>query len=164
MVMAMDAELERVRHLAEQVPDPELPMMTIGDLGMVRTVERVEGRLRVGITPTYSGCPATEFIRDHVQDALRAADVGPFEVVFVRSPAWSTDWISEAGRRKLTASGIAPPATGSSSLALFAEREVPCPLCDALDTERIAEHGSTPCKALYRCRACGEPFDHFKCH
>jgi ring-1,2-phenylacetyl-CoA epoxidase subunit PaaD len=169
MATVLDMELERARRVAEDVPDPELPMLTIGELGMVRGVERTDDGLRVNLTPTYSGCPATEFIHQNVEKALAGAGLEAAFAVFVRSPPWTTDWITEEGRRKLKAAGIAPPvrAAGDSGLPvlqMFEERIVACPLCDSTETERISEHGSTPCKALYRCTACKEPFDHFKCH
>jgi len=169
MATVLDMELERARRIAEEVPDPELPMVTIGDLGMVRGVERTEDGLRVNLTPTYSGCPATEFIHQNVEKALGDAGLDDAFAVFVRSPAWTTDWITEEGRQKLKAAGIAPPVrapggAGLPVLQMFEERVVECPLCSSTETERISEHGSTPCKALYRCTSCKEPFDHFKCH
>lgn len=166
-VEAVDFEIERVRRVAEEVPDPELPFVTIGELGMVRGVERDGERLRVALTPTYSGCPATEMIQQMVQEALSSEGFDGCDVVFQRAPAWTTEWISESGRKKLKEAGIAPPPKVVGALPIlhaFEEREVPCPLCGSSDTERLAEHGSTPCKALYRCRSCREPFDHFKCH
>ncbi|MEM1025985.1 MAG: 1,2-phenylacetyl-CoA epoxidase subunit PaaD [Myxococcota bacterium] len=167
LATVLDMELERARRVAELVPDPELPMVTIGELGMVRGVHRTQEGLRVELTPTYSGCPATEFIHQNVEQALTEAGISA-AAVFVRSPAWTTDWITDEGRRKLRAAGIAPPVRAAGDnlpvLQLFEERVVPCPLCDSTETERISEHGSTPCKALYRCTACKEPFDHFKCH
>lgn len=164
--LAEHTEIEALRALVERVPDPELPMVSIGELGMVRSVQKdANGRMQVALTPTYSGCPATEWIREQVLQALRDAGHGDATVFFQRAPAWTTDWISESGRQKLKAAGIAPPGrVGSEKLQLFQAPQVHCPHCGAVDTERLAEHGSTPCKALYRCRSCAEPFDHFKCH
>ena len=163
-----DLVLARAREIAESVPDPELPMVDIGDLGMVRDV-RADGTSTDGagivvvFTPTYSGCPATDPIQAEILAALNRAGFANVRIEVSRSPAWSTDRITDVGRQKLRDAGIAPP-TARASLSLFEARTVPCPLCGSLDTERLAEHGSTPCKALYRCLACREPFDHFKCH
>ncbi|MEO1000308.1 MAG: 1,2-phenylacetyl-CoA epoxidase subunit PaaD [Pseudomonadota bacterium] len=148
---------------AAAVPDPEVPCVTVADLGILRSV-RLEGGVAVAeVTPTYSGCPATLAIELAIEAALR--DAG-FEARIERvlSPAWTTDWITEEGREKLRAYGIAPPVGGSNSkMALFGETVVACPLCGSEDTERVSEFGSTPCKAQYRCRSCREPFDYFKC-
>jgi ring-1,2-phenylacetyl-CoA epoxidase subunit PaaD len=148
------------------VEDPEIPSVSIVDLGLIRFVElQPDGRLEVGLSPTYVGCPATEVIRGSVQAALEAAQVGEFGVTVVLSPAWTSDWISEEGRRKLELHGIAPPAQRVSSLrdVLRVAKPVACPRCRSLDTETLSEFGSTPCKALHRCRACLEPFEYFKC-
>ena len=161
-----DYELGVARRVAMAVPDPELPMVQIGDLGMIREVRREGEDIVVVFSPTYSGCPATELIQSDIVDALMQADFRA-RVEVSRTPAWSTDWITPAGRKKLRDAGISPPVARAKShdaLALFNERTVACPLCGSLETERLAEHGSTPCKALYRCLACREPFDHFKCH
>ena len=148
---------------AAAVVDPEIPCVTIADLGILRSVE-VDGDVAVAkVTPTYSGCPAVLAIELAVEAALR--DAG-FDVRIERqmSPAWTTDWITEEGRDKLRAYGIAPPATASGSIrSLFGEIETECPKCGSADTQRLSEFGSTACKALYRCRTCAEPFDYFKC-
>ena len=161
--MVTDAQLVEARRVAESVPDPELPHVDVGDLGMVRDVRRDGSTVVVVFTPTYSGCPATEPIQRDILSALARAGLPNARVDVQRSPAWSTDWITSAGKNKLLRAGIAPP-TRQSSLPIFTERQVDCPRCSSSDTERLAEHGSTPCKALYRCNACREPFDHFKCH
>ena len=148
---------------AAAVPDPEVPCVTVADLGILRSVEIEDGVAVARVTPTYSGCPAVLAIELAVEAALR--DAG-FEarVERVISPAWTTDWISEDGRRKLRDYGIAPPVNGSNSIrALFGETQVNCPHCGSDETERVSEFGSTACKALYRCTACREPFDYFKC-
>jgi ring-1,2-phenylacetyl-CoA epoxidase subunit PaaD len=155
---------ERAWQVAAAVKDPEVPVLTIEDLGVLRDVAVDGDRIRVDITPTYSGCPAMDAIRDDVELALTRAGFDHVEVRLVLSPAWTTDWMTEAGRRKLRAYGIAPPQPGSSRRALFASEQVDCPRCASPDTECIAEFGSTSCKSLYRCRACREPFDAFKCH
>ena len=145
------------------VMDPEIPVVSVVDLGIVRSVDvSADGReVTVAITPTYSGCPATIPIREAVHEAL-ASHFARVEVRTVLAPAWSTDWITEAGRSKLESYGIAPPE-GETHLILGSGRPVACPRCGAAGAERVSEFGSTPCKALYRCRSCREPFDYFKC-
>jgi ring-1,2-phenylacetyl-CoA epoxidase subunit PaaD len=148
------------------VEDPEIPAVNIVDLGLIRSVNiQAGGTLDVGLSPTYVGCPATEVIRRSVEDALSHAGVGDFVVTTVLSPAWTSDWISAEGRRKLAAYGIVPPRQSSSSMReiLRGNRPIGCPRCDSTDTECLSEFGSTPCKALHRCRACLEPFEYFKC-
>jgi ring-1,2-phenylacetyl-CoA epoxidase subunit PaaD len=148
------------------VEDPEIPAVSVVELGLIRFV-RLEpnGKLEVGLSPTYVGCPATEVIRRSVQDALQEAGVGGFEVINVLAPAWTSDWISAEGRRKLHAYGIVPPERSVSNMrdVLRADRPIACPRCQSVDTETVSEFGSTPCKALHRCRACLEPFEYFKC-
>ena len=150
---------------AAAVPDPEVPVLTVADLGILRDVRlEDDGRAVAVITPTYSGCPAMLLIETEILRALAEAGFPDARVETVLSPAWTTDWLSEAGREKLRAFGIAPPAQASSAKrALFGETRVDCPRCGSGDTERVSEFGSTPCKAHYRCRTCAEPFDHFKC-
>ena len=148
------------------VEDPEIPAISIVELGLVRFVEvRPGGGIEVGLSPTYVGCPATEVIRRTAKNALQAAGLDDVEVSHVLSPAWSSDWISEEGRRKLRDYGIVPPERTVSNLRdiLRADHPVACPRCQSVDTERLSEFGSTPCKALHRCRACLEPFEYFKC-
>lgn len=148
------------------VEDPEIPAVSVVDLGLIRSVKvQAGGTLDVLLSPTYVGCPATEVIRRSVQDALSGAGVGDFTVITVLSPAWTSDWISADGRRKLAAYGIVPPEQSSSSMreVLRGNRPIACPRCHSPDTECISEFGSTPCKALHRCRACLEPFEYFKC-
>jgi ring-1,2-phenylacetyl-CoA epoxidase subunit PaaD len=148
------------------VEDPEIPSLSIVDLGLIRSVDpRSDGTLEVALSPTYVGCPATEVIHRSVADALRAADVGDVVVTTVLSPAWSSDWITAEGRRKLELYGIVPPQRPAASMrdVLRGERPVACPRCHSIDTECISEFGSTPCKALHRCRGCLEPFEYFKC-
>ncbi|WP_235911777.1 1,2-phenylacetyl-CoA epoxidase subunit PaaD [Mesorhizobium xinjiangense] len=148
---------------AASVPDPEVPCVTIADLGILRSVEIENGVAVARVTPTYSGCPAVLAIELAVEAALREAG---FEarVERVVSPPWTTDWITEEGRERLRAYGIAPPAKASNSVrALFGETDVACPKCGSHETSRVAEFGSTACKALYRCESCKEPFDYFKC-
>jgi ring-1,2-phenylacetyl-CoA epoxidase subunit PaaD len=145
------------------VLDPEVPVLTIEDLGVLRGVEVADdGAVEVAITPTYSGCPAMDMIALEVELALERAGI-PACVRTVLSPAWTTDWMTEEGRRKLKDHGIAPPAPKASRRALFGLEAVACPRCGSADTEQLAAFGSTACKALWRCRACREPFDYFKC-
>ena len=149
---------------AARVVDPEIPVLTIADLGVLREVTVTDGGVEVAITPTYSGCPAMNMIALEIELALeREGFAGP-RVRTVLSPAWTTDWMSEEGRRKLREYGIAPPQAASSRRALFGVQEVACPQCGSGNTEVISEFGSTSCKALWRCNSCREPFDYFKCH
>ncbi|WP_018701318.1 1,2-phenylacetyl-CoA epoxidase subunit PaaD [Amorphus coralli] len=160
------SELERrAWKAAATVTDPEIPVLTIADLGVLRGV-RVDdaGAVVADITPTYSGCPAMNMIAVSVDVALRNAGFSDVKVNTVLSPAWTTDWLTEEGRTKLKAYGIAPPQGQTGRHALFGQDDVECPHCGSHETERLAEFGSTSCKALWRCTACGEPFDYFKCH
>ena len=148
------------------VEDPEIPALGIVDLGLIRFVTlEADGTLEVGLSPTYVGCPATEVIRRSVEHALSNAEVGAFVVTQVLSPAWTSDWITADGRRKLEGYGIVPPERPAASMRdiLRKARPVGCPRCGSTDTECVSEFGSTPCKALHRCRACLEPFEYFKC-
>jgi ring-1,2-phenylacetyl-CoA epoxidase subunit PaaD len=162
----VDRLLRRAWRALEAVEDPEIPALSIVDLGLIRFVKMRPGDvLEVGLSPTYVGCPATEVIRRSVAAALTAAHVGAFAVTNVLSPAWSSDWITPEGRRKLVLNGIVPPERSVSGMRelLRGERPVACPRCHSVETETVSEFGSTPCKALHRCRACLEPFEHFKC-
>ena len=148
------------------VEDPEIPAVSVVDLGVIRFVTtQSDGSLGVGLSPTYTGCPATEVIQALVERALADADVGAWRVVRVLAPAWSSDWITAEGRRKLAEYGIVPPDHSSSSLRDLRPggRPVACPRCHSTHTETVSEFGSTPCKALLRCRECLEPFEYFKC-
>jgi ring-1,2-phenylacetyl-CoA epoxidase subunit PaaD len=160
-----DAELQqRAWDTAASVVDPEIPVLTIADLGVLREVVISDGRVEVAITPTYSGCPAMNMITVEIELALERAGFRNSKVRTVLSPAWTTDWMSEAGRRKLREYGIAAPLAASSRRALFGVEQVPCPQCGSIDTGVLSEFGSTSCKALWRCKSCREPFDYFKCH
>jgi ring-1,2-phenylacetyl-CoA epoxidase subunit PaaD len=157
------------RAVAETVTDPELPMLTLAELGVLRDVTEEPGRVEVTITPTYTGCPAMGVMRADLVHALHRAGFADVDVRTVLSPAWTTDWISEPGRRKLAEAGIAPPgnapvrAAGPMPLTLGpTRRTAACPLCGSADTVELSEFGATACKALRRCRACGEPFEHVK--
>ena len=160
-------DLDHVRDLLEEVSDPEIPVLTITDLGIVRDVRLDDsGELEVVITPTYSGCPAMNMIEVNIRAVLQEAGYDPVTITTVLSPAWTTDWMSENGKNKLKAYGIAPPEPGNvDKHALFQEdKKVECPRCSSRNTEMIAQFGSTACKSLYRCLDCLEPFDYFKCH
>ncbi|WP_456585573.1 1,2-phenylacetyl-CoA epoxidase subunit PaaD [Blastococcus sp. SYSU DS0973] len=157
------------RAIAETVTDPELPMLTLADLGVLRDVREEEGTVVVEITPTYSGCPAMGVMRADLLHALHAAGFADVDVRTVLSPAWSTDRITATGRRKLAEAGIAPPgpapepAPGPVPLQLGrARRTADCPLCGSPDTDQLSEFGATACTALRRCRSCREPFEHVK--
>ena len=162
MVTAAYSRDEILRWLG-QVADPEIPVLSITDLGIVRDVEIGE-RVTVALSPTYSGCPATEVIEKSVLDALHEHGIDDVEIKRVLSPPWTTDWITEEGRDKLRDYGIAPPERGAGKRALLrGERQVACPRCGATETELVSEFGSTACKASYRCSECLEPFEYFKC-
>lgn len=164
------AERSAARCIAESVLDPEMPMLTLADLGVLRDVEEsADGAVVVTITPTYSGCPAMATMRDDIMRKLRDAGFGDVEVKTVLSPPWSTDWISDVGLRKLREHGYSTPgpaphrASGPVSLTLTAKpRAVLCPVCASANTRLDSEFGATLCKALYRCLDCLEPFDHVK--
>ncbi len=148
--------------LLEQVADPEIPVLTILDLGVVRTVELKDDKCIITITPTYSGCPAMQRIEDDIKEILK--DKITCEVEYTLSPAWTTDWISESGRIKLKEYGIAPPEDEIDKSVLFAEpTKVTCPRCNSKNSRMVSQFGSTACKAQYQCNDCQEPFDYFKC-
>lgn len=155
-----EADERRIRALLDAVPDPEIPVVSLTDLGIVRGVRHDPPA--VLLTPTYTGCPATLVIEQSVRAALDAGGFGGVAIETLLAPPWTTDWISDAGREKLRAYGIAPPP-GSAAHALRGAL-VDCPRCGSGDTVEISRFGSTPCKALWRCRSCLEPFDRFKCH
>lgn len=159
-----DAEAAVWRAL-EDVKDPEIPVLSVCNLGVVRAVEFHGDGLEVTITPTYSGCPAMHMIEAEIRETLAQAGYPDARIKTVLSPPWTTDWIDEEGRAKLLAFGIAPPEKASTSKqALFGEvPEIACPQCGSKNTEMVSEFGSTACKALYKCGDCLEPFDYFKC-
>ena len=159
-VHAREAPAVHIRAILADVPDPEIPAVSVVDLGIVRDVSAE----RVLITPTYTGCPATHAIEQMIRAALDAGGFGDVAIETTLSPPWSTDWISDAGREKLRAYGIAPPPKGAGASALKNAQAAECPRCGSINTEEGSRFGSTPCKALWRCKACAEPFDRFKCH
>lgn len=166
-VRSSEPPLARLHAIAGAVQDPELPPLTLADLGILRGVERRGDVVVVTLTPTYSGCPAVEYIEDEVHRALSVAGCATVEIVRSFSPAWSTDSMTAAGREKLRAMGVAPPRSAAAvetgvALPGHGPSPVPCPRCESTDTVELSRFGSTACKALHRCNACLEPFDRFK--
>lgn len=155
---------EHIWELLENVSDPEVPVLTIVDLGVVRKVELTNDQVEVTITPTYSGCPAMQVIEEDIITELKNSGLEKVKVYTVLSPAWTTDWLSENGKRKLKEYGIAPPQDEVDKSVLFSDPlVVPCPKCDSKNTKMVSQFGSTACKAHYQCLECKEPFDYFKC-
>ena len=151
----------------DSVPDPEIPVISVVDLGIIRNVTWEEDVLCVDITPTYSGCPATSVISLDIQTALAEKGLETVKIRSVLSPAWTTKWISESGRQKLKDYGIVPPVEGETCAGMISLTgaklaNIACPRCDSHEIERVSQFGSTPCKASYRCKTCLEPFDYFK--
>lgn len=160
---------DKIYQWLEQVTDPEVPVLTIVDLGIVRDVLVIENEdgihATIIITPTYSGCPAMDVIALNIRMALMSRGIKHVNIENQLSPAWTSDWMSEEGKRKLQEYGIAPPVRKSvDPLSLFEEDSVPCPRCGSEETILTSQFGPTSCKALYKCNACSEPFEHFKCH
>lgn len=157
--------MQQVWNILKTVSDPEIPVLTVTDMGVVREVEEVEGKLIVSITPTYSGCPAMNEIESNIRWALEEAGYDEVEVKTILSPPWTTDWMTDEGKQKLQEYGIAPPEGSSADKSvLFGEaKKVTCPHCKSRETTMISQFGSTACKALYKCEDCKEPFDYFKC-
>jgi ring-1,2-phenylacetyl-CoA epoxidase subunit PaaD len=167
--LAAASRVERAWDVLSTVLDPEVPAVSVRDLGIVRDVIEHEDGLEIVLTPTYSGCPATEVIEHDILQAIAAAGLGPARATLQRAPAWTTDWISAEGKRKLLAYGIVPPGPALSAevpIRFFPRAAktiaLACPRCGSHDTERLAAFGSTACKATWRCLACKEPFEHFK--
>ncbi|MDB5780027.1 MAG: phenylacetate-CoA oxygenase subunit PaaJ [Polaromonas sp.] len=172
--IAEDARIAGAWAVLATVPDPEVPVVSVRDLGLVRDVALIENELEVVVTPTYSGCPATEYIASSIIEALDAAGLGPARVRMQRAPAWTTDWMTDEGRGKLRDYGIAPPGPVANAGAVpvrFAGRRaggdaadapLACPRCGSVHTALLSAFGSTACKALHRCLECKEPFEHFK--
>lgn len=158
---------QEIFSILQEVTDPEIPVLTIADLGILRDVEiDTHGLVTVYITPTYNGCPAMDMISVNIRAALQEADINDVAIVSVLDPPWTTDWITETGRKKMLDYGISPPAESTSDTSFITGKSpvVVCPICKSLNTSIISRFGSTPCKALYKCNDCLEPFDYFKCH
>lgn len=169
----MQPETDLIWRWLADVPDPEIPVISLTDLGIIRNVAWAGDTLVVTVTPTYSGCPATSIINLDIETALRDRGIDKLRLERQLSPAWTTDWISSEGREKLRAYGIAPPIDGTAADGRLMKRVdrmtgagnliVSCPRCASNNTEKVSQFGSTPCKASYRCKDCLEPFDYFKC-
>ena len=163
----MEITKEKIYEWLASVTDPEVPVLTILDLGIVRDVQLADGGAKVSviITPTYSGCPAMDVIAMNIRMALLSHGVKNVNIESQLSPAWTTDWMTDDGKRKLKEYGIAPPVRkAATALQMFEEDEVPCPKCGSTDTQLTSQFGPTSCKSLYKCNSCFEPFEHFKCH
>jgi ring-1,2-phenylacetyl-CoA epoxidase subunit PaaD len=158
------SEIREVWNILSSVNDPEIPVISIVDLGIVRDIKFYENMVEVIITPTYSGCPAIDFIAVHIRQALSENGFKNIKIMHQLSPAWTTDWMSDEGKQKLKAFGIAPPVSKTFNKNYLETIEVECPLCHSSNTKLVSQFGSTACKALYQCNDCGEPFDYFKCH
>lgn len=161
VAMAPDIEVQKIWQLLKEVPDPEIPVLSILDLGIVRHVNISSEKIEIIITPTYSGCPAMDAISMDIKLKLLEAGFKNISVIYALSPAWTTDWMTEEGKNKLEQYGIAAPAHSS---VLNENSVIKCPQCKSEDTVLLSRFGSTACKALYQCNTCKEPFDQFKCH
>ena len=150
--------------LMETINDPEIPVLSITDLGIVRNIKVSNGEVEVFITPTYSGCPAMDVISMNIRMALLKKGFSKVKITHQLSPAWTTDWMTDSGKEKLISYGISPPVGKSFEKNYLENLKVRCPLCQSLNTRLISQFGSTACKALYQCNECMEPFDYFKCH
>lgn len=156
---------EYIKSLLKEVPDPEIPNLSVWDLGIIREIKIAEAGVVIVITPTYSGCPAMDMIEVNIKSLLQEKGIDNVIVETVISPAWSTDWITQEGKARLLEAGIAPPQGKADKRILSGDFEgIPCPQCNSTDTEMVSQFGSTACKSLFRCKNCGEPFDYFKCH
>lgn len=158
---------DRIWSILETVPDPEVPVLSVIDLGIVRDVLLNDNKVEISITPTYSGCPAMDMISMNIRLALLEKGYKDIEIKTILSPVWTTDWMTEKGKEKLKAYGIAPPNAKQAVCtpeAFNAEEAIQCPHCNSYHTTLISQFGSTACKALYKCEDCHEPFDYFKCH
>ena len=164
MVTTSNIETKKIWTILEQVTDPEIPVLTIADLGIVRDVKINGDEVEIIITPTYTGCPAMDMIAMNIKLALLENGYSNIKISSVLAPAWTTDWMTEDGKRKLKEYGIAPPEGGPGRFQRPGSSPIPCPQCNSTNTRCISEFGSTACKALYQCNDCKEPFDYFKCH
>ncbi len=162
-----NAHIEKIKSILDQINDPEIPVISITDLGIVRDIQMQNDQVIISITPTYSGCPAMDMITTQIRMEMLAAGYKQVEIRQILSPAWTTDWMTEQGKTKLVEYGIAAPLPTKSVCTptrFAAEEAIQCPHCKSYNTKRISEFGSTACKALYHCESCLEPFDYFKCH
>ena len=159
------ASLEDIKKVISDIPDPEIPVISIKELGVLRNIFYQEDSLKVVITPTYSGCPAMDRFQKDIVEKLKLLKVKSYEIKMQFDPAWTTDWITEEAKEKLRYYGIAPPAhkTKDKNILLGKKQRVECPRCKTKETELVSQFGSTACKAMYRCISCLEPFEYFKC-
>ena len=157
---------EELLPIFELIEDPEIPVLNVLDLGIVRSAILIDGCVEIRLTPTYSGCPAMDMIAVNIQSALQQAGYKKVNITMVLAPSWTTDWLRPEARKKLLAYGIVPPMEKSTDKSFLSQekKRVPCPRCDSTQTELLSLFGSTACKSLYRCMNCLEPFDYFKCH
>jgi len=157
---------EDVWNFLNEIPDPEVPVINIVELGIARDVQIQNDKVIISITPTYSGCPAMKVIEQDIFNVLKEKGITDVEIKMVYTPAWTTDWLTDEAKEKLRVYGIAPPdkTTADKSLLTLKPRIIACPRCNSTNTSMVSQFGSTACKALYRCNNCGEPFDYFKCH
>ena len=163
-MVKVDQSLDQIWTLIREIPDPEIPVLTLTDLGIIKDVQQENDVVKVTITPTYIGCPAMKVFEDDIVAKLQENGYHQVIVDIVLSPAWTTDWMTEEGRVKLKEYGIAPPVGTSDKTALQMEkRAIQCPRCNSMNSKMISQFGSTPCKSLYQCEECLEPFDYFKC-
>ncbi|HSC54804.1 MAG TPA: 1,2-phenylacetyl-CoA epoxidase subunit PaaD [Phnomibacter sp.] len=168
MVVAINISLATVQEILDHVVDPEIPVVTIAEMGILRTVHAIQDEtgmlFEIVITPTYSGCPAMDMIATQIRMAMLENDIKNFRIKTVLSPAWTTDWMSDVAKEKLRSYGIAPPVGNSTDAASQLPVHICCPQCGSTQTELVSAFSSTACKALYTCKQCLEPFDYFKCH
>ena len=164
MTLKTQPSLDKIWSWLDEVPDPEIPVISVTDLGIVRDVQWDDDTLVVTVTPTYSGCPAIRVINEDIEAHLHRQGIENVRLERRLSPAWTTAWLTESGREKLRQFGITPPVEGTAACGMSrATLTVKCPRCGSSDTEKVSQFGSTPCKASYRCKECLEPFDYFKC-
>jgi ring-1,2-phenylacetyl-CoA epoxidase subunit PaaD len=164
MPVSSNIDIVEIKKILSEIPDPEIPVITISELGILRSVETDGEKVIVSITPTYSGCPALHAIEQQIKEELLQHGVEKMEVKTVYAPVWTTDWLSEEAKQKLNAYGISPPGKLSVKNLISGDRETACPRCGSKNVKMISMFGSTACKALFACKDCGEPFDQFKCH
>lgn len=157
--------LKQIEQIISNIPDPEIPVITIKELGVLRKIEQIDDKIIVTITPTYSGCPAMDRFQKDIKEQLEGLKVSSFEIQLQYDPAWTTDWITDFAKEKLKKYGIAPPAhsTSDKTILLGQKQVVPCPRCYSKETKLVSQFSSTACKAMYQCEDCLEPFEYFKC-
>jgi len=160
----LESGKRKILSILKTVNDPEIPVLTVHDLGIIRGIKIEDDEVEVIITPTYSGCPAMDFIGMNIRKVLKENGFDKIKITHLLSPAWTTDWMTEEAKDKLKSYGIAPPVSKTFDKNYLENLPVPCPHCNSTNTRLISEFGSTACKAIYQCKDCGEPFDYFKCH